>query len=232
MVVDFAQTVNRVTHLDAYPIPLVSDLLDQVSQYRYFSYIDLKAAFHQFHLDPTLPPSKLIIVFGNLHAFLFGLHNSPAAFNRALQNIISSQPGVVIYMDDVVVGGQNLQEYDVNLRNLINRASEANLTFANEKCIFQGTKLRFPISNGCISPNPMRADPFIKFPVPKTLKQLECFVGLAVHHSKWIPGFSRVMDPLFSALQSKSLPLSDAALKAIQQVKLAIQGAILYIVEC
>ena len=33
------------------------------------------------------------------------------------------------------------------------------------------------------------------------------------------------MDPLFSALQSKSLPLSDAALKAIQQVKLAIQGA-------
>ena len=53
IVVDFAQTVNRVTHLDAYPIPLVSDLLDQVSQYRYFSYIDLKAAFHQFHLDPT-----------------------------------------------------------------------------------------------------------------------------------------------------------------------------------
>ena len=103
-------------------------------------------------------------------------------------------------MDDVVVGGRNLQEHDVNLRNLINRASEANLTFANEKCIFRGTKLRFlghVIFNGCISPDPMRADPFIKFPVPKTLKQLERFVGLAVYHSKWIPGFSRVMDLLF-----------------------------------
>ena len=77
----------------------------------------------------------------------------------------------------------------------------------------------------------MQADPFIKFPVPKTLKQLERFIGLEAYHSKWIPGFSRVMDPIFSALQSKSLPLSDAALKAIQQVKLAIQGAILYIVD-
>ena len=73
MVVDFAQTVNCVTHLDAYSIPPVSDLLDQVSQYRYFSYIDLKATFHQFHLDPTeshFTTLKLIIVFGNLHAFL------------------------------------------------------------------------------------------------------------------------------------------------------------------
>ena len=38
MVVDYAQMVNRVTPLDAYPIPLVADLLDQVSQYNFFLY--------------------------------------------------------------------------------------------------------------------------------------------------------------------------------------------------
>ena len=52
MVINYSQTINRVTHLDAFPIPLVSELLEQVGQYRIFSYIDLKAAFHQFRLDP------------------------------------------------------------------------------------------------------------------------------------------------------------------------------------
>ena len=117
MVVDFAQTVNCITHLDAYPIPLVSDLLDQVSQYRYFSYIDLKAAFHQFHLDPTESHFTAFEADNHLWEFTcipFGLCNSPAAFNCALQNIIGSLPGVVIYMDNVVVGGRNLQEHNVN----------------------------------------------------------------------------------------------------------------------
>ena len=52
MLVDYSQTVNRITPLDAYPIPLVPDLLDRVSQFKIFSYIDLKSAFHQFRLDP------------------------------------------------------------------------------------------------------------------------------------------------------------------------------------
>ena len=32
MVVDYLQNINRLTTLDAFPIPLVSELLDQVSQ--------------------------------------------------------------------------------------------------------------------------------------------------------------------------------------------------------
>ena len=46
MVVDYAQTINKVTPLDAYPVPLVSELLEEASTCKYFSYIDLKIAFH------------------------------------------------------------------------------------------------------------------------------------------------------------------------------------------
>ena len=47
----------------------------------------------------------------------------------------------------------------------------------------------------------------------------------------WVPYFSRIMDPLFSALRKKSLPLSLAARNAISQIKQAIIRAILYIVD-
>ena len=237
MVIDYAQTVNRVTPLDAFPVPLVADVLDQVSKFRFFSFIDLKSAFHQFRIAANERHFTAFEADGKLWEFTcipFGLRNSPAAFNRALQTIIGDLPGVVVYMDDVVVGGQTLQEHDNNLQRLFQRASEANLTFSTEKCIFRGTKLRFLghiITNGTIAPDPQRAAPFVQFPVPTSVKQLERFVGLAVYHAKWIPNFSKIMDPLFSSLQSKALPLSTAALQAIQQVKQCIQQAILYIVD-
>ena len=93
----------RVTHLDAFPIPLVAELLEQVGQYRIFSYIDLKAAFYQFRLDPKEWYLTAFEADGRLWEFTcipFGLRNSPATFNRALRDIIGDLPGVVIYLDD------------------------------------------------------------------------------------------------------------------------------------
>ena len=237
MVVDYSQTFNRITPLDAYPIPLVPDLLDRVSQFKIFSYIDLKSAFHQFLLDPEESHLTAFEADNRLYEFVcvpFGLTNSPAAFNRALHDIIGDLPGIVIYMDDVVVGGRNLQEHNTNLRNLFRRASEANLTFSTEKCIFGGTSLGFLghlITNGTMSPDPRRSAPFLNFPVPTTIKQLERLVGLAVYHAKWVKHFSKVMDPLFYALTLKSLPLSADALEAIRLVKKSIHEAVLHVVD-
>ena len=56
-------------------------------------------------------------------------------------------------------------------------------------------------------------------------------MGLAVYYAKWIPQFSATMDPLFSALSSKDLPLKQPALKAIQVIKQQIKKAILYIID-
>ena len=87
------------------------------------------------------------------------------------------------------------------------------------------------ITAGTIAPNPERSAPFVNFPIPTTIKQLERFVGLAVYHAKWIPGFSKVMDPLFVALNTKSLPLTNSAIEAINSVKQQIKKAILYVAD-
>ena len=107
MVIDYAQTVNRVTPLDAYPLPLASNLLDQISQYSIFSYIDLKVAFHQFRLKS--PEFRL-----EADQFRFGLRNSPAAFNRALNELSDGLPGLFIYMD--YIAGKTKVEHDANLQ--------------------------------------------------------------------------------------------------------------------
>ena len=93
MVVDYSQTVNCIMPLDAYPIPLVPDLLDHVNQFKIFSYIDLKLAFHQFWLDP-----------GESHLTAFEANNClyefvcvPFVYTTALW------PSIVPYMTSSVI---------------------------------------------------------------------------------------------------------------------------------
>ena len=158
----------------------------------------------------------------------------PAAFNRALQEILEGLPGVHAYMDDIVVGGKTKEEHDCHLQQFFDRIKSKNLTICKEKSVLGGTKLRFLghiISGGTIAPDPQRSAPFIQFPVPTTLKQLHRFVGLAVYHAKWIPHFSKIMDPLFTALSTNQLPLSYPALVAIQKIKQCIKDAVLWVVD-
>ena len=47
MVIDYSETINLFTELDAYPMPNILDMVQKMSQYKYFSTFDLKAAYHQ-----------------------------------------------------------------------------------------------------------------------------------------------------------------------------------------
>ena len=47
MVIDYSATINRYTPLDAYPLPNISDLVNKIAQYSWFSVLDLKSAYHQ-----------------------------------------------------------------------------------------------------------------------------------------------------------------------------------------
>ena len=237
MVIDYAQMVNHITPLDTFPIPLVTDLLDTVSRFTVFSYIDLKATFHQFEIDSSECYLTAFEADGRLFEFNcipFSLRNSLAVFSRALQDLIGHLPGLVVYLDDVVIGGSTLAEHDANLRTFLKVASEVGLALSADKCTLHGSQLRFLghiVKNGTIYLDLERSAPFRNFPVPSTAKELERFIGLAVYHSKWVPKFSHVMDPLFEALKNQSLSLLSAAVKAIDQVKDAIHQAILFVPE-
>ena len=47
MVVDYKQTINRFTELDAYPLPDAEEMVRDISQYSWFSTFHLKSAYYQ-----------------------------------------------------------------------------------------------------------------------------------------------------------------------------------------
>ena len=76
LAIDYSQTINRFTLLDAFPLPRISDMVNKIAQYRVFSTIDLRSAYPQV-------PLKDEEARGNLYQFTrlpFGVTNGVASF--------------------------------------------------------------------------------------------------------------------------------------------------------
>lgn len=69
MVVDYSQTVNQFTQLDAYPQKRVDELVEKVSQYSLFSTFDLKSAYHQVPISEHEKKFTAFEAAGNLYQF-------------------------------------------------------------------------------------------------------------------------------------------------------------------
>ena len=123
--IDYASTLNRFTIPDVYPIPVIDELLSRVSNWKWYSYIDLKSAYHQLRLRKVEQPVTAFEANGKLYQFTrlaFGVTNGVPAFQRTIDRIIDGLVGVVADIDDVVVGGTTKAEHDANLQAFIARA--------------------------------------------------------------------------------------------------------------
>ena len=88
--VDYSQTVNKFAYLYAYPLPSIHDIIGKVSQYRWYSTLDLKIAYHQVML---LPEQKYTAFEAGGHLYEFkrvpsALKNVVPCFQRVISQII------------------------------------------------------------------------------------------------------------------------------------------------
>ena len=236
LTVDYSQTINLYTQLDAYPLPLISDLLNQIAQNRIFSTVDLRAAYHQLPLKPQERQYTAFEANGRLYEFLrlpFGVTNGVSIFQREMDEIIDkySLKGVYPYLDNITIVGKTQEEHDINLSNFLSVAKEVNLTYNPSKCEFNTSKLRLLgclIENGELRPDPERMRPLEMLPPPNNLKSLKRCMGFFSHYSKWIPNFSHKVRPL---ARTKTFPISSEALHAIKEMKNDIKNSVVCCID-
>lgn len=235
--VDFRQ-VNALSKKDAYPLPYVSQILDQLRNARFLSSLDIKSAFWQIPLEEGSREKTAFTVPGRgLFQFKkmpFGLHNSPATWQRLIDKVLGHdlEPFLFVYLDDIVVVTQTFEQHYHVLDQVFERLQTAGLTLNVEKCEFCRPSLRY--LGYVIDARGLRVDPdkvtaILNVPRPANVREVRKFVGVASWYRRFIPDFATRLEPLTSMQRKNQKFLwTEAAENAFTDIKnLLIQAPIL-----
>ena len=236
MVVDYSQTINRFTHLDAYPMPRIDDMVSKISKYSVFSTLDLKSAYHQIPIRENERQFTAFEACNNLYQFRripFGVTNGVACFQRAMNEFIQQEAlsGTFVYVDNITICGANKSEHDNNLTRFMKAAEKYGLTLNMDKCTFSTGVLRllgYEISKGIIRPDPERFEALIALPAPCDMKAQQRIVGMFSYYSQW---FSRFSDKIHPLVVNKTFPLSEKVLCSYESMKAELIQASLFSID-
>lgn len=147
MCIDY-RALNKVTIKNKYPIPLVADLFDQLGHARYFTKLDLRSGYYQVRIAEGDEPKTTCVTRYGSYEFLvmpFGLTNAPATFCTLMNKIFHPylDSFVVVYLDDIVVYSNTLEEHKQHLREVFKVLQENELYIKKEKCSFAQPEVLF-----------------------------------------------------------------------------------------
>ena len=100
--------VNECTVKDSYPLPLINDCLDSLSDSCIYSTMDLASGYWQIKVKESDRPKTAFVTKSGLWEFLvlpFGLSNAPSTFERCMETVLNGLQWTtcLIYLDDVIV---------------------------------------------------------------------------------------------------------------------------------
>ena len=197
MVIDYSQTINKFTYLDAYPQKRLDTMIEEISQFKYFSALDLKSAYHQIPLKENEKAYTAFEAAGRLYQFKrvpFGVTNGVSCFQRVIDNIIEKEnlENTFAYIDNVTVCGKDKESHDKNLQKLLKATSSYGITFNESKniiCVNEIDLLGYRVSEGMIRPDPERLLALENIQPPHSLKSQQRIVGMFSYYSQWIRQF-------------------------------------------
>ena len=217
---DDYRKLNSKTVRDAFPLQRIVESLDALHGTRYFSTL----GFHQIAMHPDDQHKTAFSTPFGLFEYTrmpFGLCNSPAIFQRLMQNIFNDSVFqiLLIYLDDLIIYSSTLDEHIERLDKVITRLKENNLKLKGRKCHFfkeQVKYLGYVISSKGIATDPYKVDVVERWPRPDTVKYLRSFLGFASYYRRFVPQFVQVARPLYHLI---SICNKDKVQKSKREIK-------------
>ena len=215
--------LNSIMRKDANPLPAPDQIIDRLQGSKVFSKIDLTQMFHQIPVEETsIHKTAITTRYGNFEWLVvpFGLHNAPATAVRFANKIFRDflDEFVIIFMDDILVFSDTIEEHKRHLEKLFNRMREHSVVAHPDKCEFLVDKLWY-LGLGISAEGTFISDTtkeaIMNWQIPKPDQQnkkgnrranpdgktaIRTFLGMVSFFRKFIPRLSERARPLYDLL--------------------------------
>ena len=201
--------LNEVTRKDHFPLPFMDQLLERISGYPFYCFLDGYSGYFKIEIAAKDQEKTTFIYPFGTYAYRripFGLCNAPATFQRCMLSIFNDlvERIMEVYMDDITVYGENFEKCLFNLETILHKCIKKNLVLNWEKCHFmvsQGIVLGHIISEKGIEVDKAKVDLISKLPPPTNVKTVRQFLGHAGFYRRFIQDFSKIAKPLYKLLE-------------------------------
>jgi len=105
----------------------------------------------------------------------------------------------LVYLDDILIFSDTIQEHARRIGTVFERIREANFKLNLEKCTFAAHEVAYLshiVSASGVSPDMSKVKAIKTFPLPRNVRDVRSFLGLAGYYRSFIKDFAAISKPL------------------------------------
>ena len=191
--------LNKAFKHEHHPIPTVEEIVAKIPG---ATILDAKSGYLQMKLDYGVQPSD-----NNEHPDWkvqmvktpFGIKSALEMYQRAMDVMLEGIDHAYAVMDDILVAGRDISQYDSVLEKVLYRAKSYNLKLNFDKVRVRKQQVLFVghiISAEGLKPDPEKVRAMKEMPPPTTKENVRRFLGSIQYLAKFLPMLAGVETPL------------------------------------